>query len=835
MAVTGGSGTYSFGATGLPAGFSISASTGIISGSSASSSSNTVLITVTDSNGLQDSKSYNFAVASPPVISPAPLAAAGAGAAYNVTLNVTGGIAAYTWALDSGSLPAGLSLSTAGVISGTPSFGVNVANSPHSFTVRVTDSLGQTDLQAYALTVAIRPAAVEDARRMLRVARVGVAYTDYVPVEGGVGAKAFAATGLPTGLTISATSGFISGTPAGAAGDYPVNITVTDSLGIAASVTKNMRLVNAGMTNIGYSAPIMNPIGLNNSQWSYPTDIDVKDLNADGNLDVVWGALDARGIVVMLGDGQGNFTKYFYANAGAARSRFVKIANMNADGIWDVVTMTADSRIEVYLGNAAGWTNAPVTRSYNVAVDTWGFDIGDMNGDGAEDIVFASWAGNVRALYNCGAAANVNLPAPTACNMANAPLNMYNVAITALSQPRDLVLHNFDGAGGLDIIATSYNTASVQITLGVGNGTYGTPYTAATGATGPRGLVKADMNQDGRMDVVATGDTGISVMLNTAGIAPNNVTLNATSYSIADLGAASEYIDAADINGDGFPDIALAVAGLHQNSVALFMNNGAGDLVNREVWSSVGYQTIGVRFGSVLATSVALSLPDLITTVGSWIGPSRSLVYPNSGNPAKPYNPGLFNFNTNPVSSVNVHGASRVGDLNEDGFNDVIFKVGGAANILLGKADRTFDLSTEAFPTGDISAQWWHGHQLAVADLNGDRHVDLISGNWNGGGLGTVTVLLGVGNGTFGSQYSFSVEQPGCTANLGVRAVDTGDFNRDGKMDILVGVGCTSMNLPRAYVYFGNGDGTFRTATIDRREVSGSNQSVYLVAAVDVN
>ena len=80
------------------------------------------------------------------------LTAGTVGTAYNATLTVSNGTAPYSWSVSSGSLPTGLSLSAAGVISGTPS-----TSGTASFSVKVTDSKGLSDTQALSMTVAAAP------------------------------------------------------------------------------------------------------------------------------------------------------------------------------------------------------------------------------------------------------------------------------------------------------------------------------------------------------------------------------------------------------------------------------------------------------------------------------------------------------------------------------------------------------------------------------------------------------------------------------------------------------------------------------------------------------
>ncbi len=90
-----------------------------------------------------------------PAVSTASLANGVVGSAYSQTLTATGGTTPYTWEAVSGTLPAGLSLSAAGVISGTPT-----AAGTSSFTVRVTDSASPAATATQALSLTITAASV---------------------------------------------------------------------------------------------------------------------------------------------------------------------------------------------------------------------------------------------------------------------------------------------------------------------------------------------------------------------------------------------------------------------------------------------------------------------------------------------------------------------------------------------------------------------------------------------------------------------------------------------------------------------------------------------------
>jgi len=130
-----------------------------------------------------------------------------------------------------------------------------------------------------------------------------------------------------------------------------------------------------------------------------------------------------------------------------------------------------------------------------------------------------------------------------------------------------------------------------------------------------------------------------------------------------------------------------------------------------------------------------------------------------------------------------------VADLNGDGHQDVVVANFAATNdvsVLLGKGDGTFQ-PQKRFSTGAIPAR------VAIADFNGDGKPDIVSANNN---TADVSVLLGVGDGTFGTAQHF----PAGTVPNGIAV---GDLNGDHAQDIVV----TASNVS---VLLGNGDGTFQ-------------------------
>lgn len=137
------------------------------------------------------------------------------------------------------------------------------------------------------------------------------------------------------------------------------------------------------------------------------------------------------------------------------------------------------------------------------------------------------------------------------------------------------------------------------------------------------------------------------------------------------------------------------------------------------------------------------------------------------------------------------------GDFNRDGKLDlaVVSYSSNTATVLLGNGDGTF---TEA---ASSSATGFEPLSVAAADFNGDGILDLAVTGLNGGapGLGTVTVLLGKGDGTF-APTAVSPE-PGQNPS----SVAVADFNGDGKADLAI----ANAGSNTITVLLGNGDGTF--------------------------
>jgi hypothetical protein len=198
--------------------------------------------------------------------------------AYNATLSATGGTAPYMWTLKSGTLPAGLSLSTGGTISGTPT-----TAGAASITVHVSDSATTPQTaDSGNLALAISGGTLQITSTVATVGTVGTAYNFQLQATGGVPPYSWSATAstLPAGLALS-SAGVVSGTPT-AAGTSNPSITVTDE------TTTNTISQPVGFT--------INPAGtpLADGNYSFRFSGTASDGNAvaiDGTFEVVKGAV----------------------------------------------------------------------------------------------------------------------------------------------------------------------------------------------------------------------------------------------------------------------------------------------------------------------------------------------------------------------------------------------------------------------------------------------------------------------------------------------------------------------------------------------------------------
>ena len=247
LAASGGTTPYSWSITSgsLPAGLNLNASTGAITGTpTVAVTSKAVTFQAQDSGTPKQTKTANLTL----TIAPATLAiitssvpSGQVGVAYSTSLAASGGTTPYAWSITSGTLPAGLSLNAStGTITGTPT--ATVTNTPLTFQVQDSESPKQT--KTVSLTLTIAPATLAITTNSLPSGQINVAYSTTLAATGGTTPYTWSLTSgtLPTGLSLNAATGVVSGTPTVSIANTPLTFQVQDSGAPQQSKTVNLTL-----------------------------------------------------------------------------------------------------------------------------------------------------------------------------------------------------------------------------------------------------------------------------------------------------------------------------------------------------------------------------------------------------------------------------------------------------------------------------------------------------------------------------------------------------------------------------------------------------------------
>jgi hypothetical protein len=309
------------------------------------------------------------------------------------------------------------------------------------------------------------------------------------------------------------------------------------------------------------------------------------------------------------------------------------------------------------------------------------------------------------------------------------------------SIPTSVAVGDFNGDGVRDLAVANWSN-NVSVLLGNGDGTFQAPQNFAT-AGNPSSVAVGDFNGDGRPDlaVANSSSNNVSVLLGNGDgsfQAAQNFAAGSTPVSTA----------VGDFNGDGWPD--LAVANQDSNNVSVLLGDGDGTFQAPR------------NFGAGI-------VPRSVAVGDGW----QDLAVANNGE--------LVCVQWDPKHEVCWWYEQR----------------GSTVSVLLGNGDGSFQTARNfAVPPGSYPAS------VAVGDFNGDGRPDLAVANFGFfPDQGTVSVLLGNGDGSFQTARNFAV-------GIFPLSVAVGDFNGDGMQDLAV----ANSNSNNASVLLGNGDGTFQGA-----------------------
>ena len=331
-----------------------------------------------------------------------------------------------------------------------------------------------------------------------------------------------------------------------------------------------------------------------------------------------------------------------------------------------------------------------------------------------------------------------------------------------------VLMRDWNGDGLMDVTVTCNADDRVSTLKGVGQGAFGGRIDFS-GPDGPYKVAAGDINGDGTPDMVLALYDANSVRVYY--FVPGDV-----GYSTyVDLATGSGPVDVAvtDIDQDGDNDI--VTSNFNSNNISVLRNSGGGTFLPHTDYAT-GQNPWGMAVGRVNADAY----PDVVTadfsssTVTLWLGSST----------------GALTFGYTLSAGSNPTDVALV-DLDADGVQDMALANFNASSITL--VDAYGDIALQV--VGTIPSL--SGYEIVAADFNNDGKVDLgVAGSENASGSGTVH--LGTGVGAFGPRHDFAT---GGNLSIGMSA---GDLDGDGKVDLALASSPNNVSLLR-----GNGDGTF--------------------------
>ncbi|MEA2176201.1 MAG: hypothetical protein QOD00_3793 [Blastocatellia bacterium] len=473
----------------------------------------------------------------------------------------------------------------------------------------------------------------------------------------------------------------------------------------------------------------------------------VADFNGDGQQDLALGSSNLNiisyGVVIMLGDGQGNFGRLrAVLNDKAPAS--VAAADVNGDGKADLVTTSGccdySYFVSVMLGDGTG-NFGPETKFIAGSNPNWA-TLADLNGDGQLDLAVTNQSSaDVSILFGDGTG---RFGTPTLPEGG--------------IQASGAVMEDFNGDGRPDLANVNTLSNDVTVLLNTGNGSLGAATSYGAGYQyQPSGIASCDYNHDGKLDLVITSlsDSPYGASGNISLLIGNGNGGFTPVHRFA-VDSSPTYISSGDFNSDGKLD--LVVSSNYKNTVTIILGDGAT--------GSLGYNTFAVGthpnfvavndFNGDGKLDLAVSIGDA-SSVSILLGDGTAHFAP-----ATNYFFGTGNKYPNPIA---------VADFNVDGKLDLAVSTGNnRVAILQGNGTGGFGAAEFFTVKGDIQA-------ITASDLNGDGIQDLAV---TGGGyfsVGFVSILIGDGSGRFGAAINYV---PG----LAPQAIVAGDVNGDGKNDL---------------------------------------------------
>jgi FG-GAP-like repeat len=488
----------------------------------------------------------------------------------------------------------------------------------------------------------------------------------------------------------------------------------------------------------------------------YPRTITAGDFNGDGKTDLATSGCsdsycNAAGTAnILLSNGNGTFQVQTIAELIGFKPGAILAGDINRDGKTDLVAMNGSDDMAVWTGKGDGTFN--VSQSWALPPSPGNAAIGDFNNDGQPDI----------AVIN---SENDNTQTVMTVVLGTARGKFLAAAESYAYAPDVLATGDFNEDGKLDAIVSSGFDNKGTVALGNGNGTFRAlaSFPMLPENNSANEILVDDFNNDHHLDIISMSDNNLGQVV--IGLGNGNGTFKPGVR--INCGVNATFVVAGDFNGDGKLDLATTNYGAGAGNVDICLGNGDGTF---QAPTTIGLSS-GLQPNFAAATDLnGDGKVDLIVIDSGNPGSYITMLGNGDGTFQSPSSPSALG--TYPMQPI-------LGDLNGDGKIDMVLQMNNSTDnlyVLLGNGDGSFQ-TPQIYSLIEGPSYVLGGP--VIADFNGDGIPDIAAqyGCCQVGVVG-INMLYGTGLGTFTMGPSIALV-PGMIVG--------GDFNGDGKTDILFG------------------------------------------------
>ncbi|WP_165371571.1 FG-GAP-like repeat-containing protein [Pseudolysobacter antarcticus] len=616
------------------------------------------------------------------------------------------------------------------------------------------------------------------------------------------------------GTDFTAGSGVLALPASAANGALP--ITLSANIGNGSDLSFQLQVDGATGIGLAVTAAAQTAFTTGNN----PASVIVADINGDGLADLIVANSGSNSVSVLLNTtAPGATTPTFsaqHAFATGSSPDAVAVADINGDGKPDlIVANNASNNLSVLLNTTANGATIPTfsaQQTFSAGTGPSSVTVADINGDGKPDLIVANYGdGTVSVLRNT-----------TATSATTSSFAAQQTFVTGLSA-QAVSAADVNGDGRADLIVANYSDNTVSVLLNTTTpGAASTPSFAAqhTFATGshPYSVTTTDVNGDGKLDLVIANfsSQNISVLLNTT--TPGATTPSFAAGQTFATGSNPDFVSAADVNGDGKPD--LLVANLLGNTLSVLLNTTVPGATAPSFATQQSFAT-GTSPQSIAIVDInGDGKPDFITANYNSSSVSVILNTATLGTATA----GFATQQTFPTGSQTVFVTSA--DFNGDGKTDLLEVNYGVNTVSVLLNNTAAGASIPSFAARQSVTSGSSPYAAAAADLNGDGKPDLIIANY---GDNDVSVLFNT-TATGATTLTFASPQTFATGNF-TQSIAIADLNGDGKPDLIV-QSATDGNISVLLNTTATGAAT---PTFAVRQNFAVGSIAFFVAAADVN